>query len=162
MPIKILNQLHVDVVNYLLAVYEEKKPPEKLRDYMRAFKGGFEPDMKFTLYTPTVNKLIMYVYEKNRNGSGVSKYEFRRQCKSIIKTMVEIADFIAYLYEQGYVDGEYAGNKTHQLPDGYRKCWRRFEEFYTSESDTILFVRALEITPTGKLYALRNTVQAVS
>jgi hypothetical protein len=162
MPIEVFNQLHIDVVNYLIAVYEGKKPPENLRDYMRAFEGGFELGMKFTLYTPAVNKLVMYVYEKNCDDGGIPRYEFTRRCKGIVKTLVEIAGFIAWLHEQGYVNGEYVGNKTRQLPDGYRRCWRRFGEFYASESDAILFVRGLEITPTEKLYALRNMVQAMS
>jgi hypothetical protein len=74
--------------------------------------------------------------------------------------LVEIADFLIYLQEKQYITVEYQGNKTYQLPNGYQKCWRRFEEFYTSESEPLLFVRALDITPTEKLYVLKNTFQA--
>jgi hypothetical protein len=59
-----------------------------------------------------------------------------------------------------YINGEYRGNKTVPVPKNFKKCWRRFEEFYSRESEPILFIRAHEITPTEKLYVLRNTFQA--
>jgi hypothetical protein len=34
---------------------------DALRDYMRAFEGGFNTDMKFTLHTPVVNKLNLTI-----------------------------------------------------------------------------------------------------
>jgi hypothetical protein len=46
-----------------------------------------------------------------------------------------------------------------QVPKNFKKCWRRFEEFYSRESEPILFIKAHEITPTEKLYVLRNTFQ---
>jgi hypothetical protein len=159
MPIEVFNQLQVDVINYLLAVHERKIPPETLRDYMRAFDGGFEPGMKFTLHTPVANRLVMYVYEENCDASATPRYEFTRQCKNIAKTLVTIADFLVYLQEQRYVNGEYRGNKMIPVPKNFKKCWRRFEEFYSRESEPILFVKALAITPTEKLYVLRNTFQ---
>jgi hypothetical protein len=159
MPIKIFNQLHVDVVNYLLTVYEGKKPPETVRDYMRAFEGGFEPGVKFTLHTPVVNKLIMYVYEKNCDDSASPRQEFMQRCRGIARTLVNIADFLIYLQEQQYINGEYRGYKTHPVPKDFKKCWRRFEEFYSRDSEPILFVKMLDITPSEKLFVLRDTFQ---
>jgi hypothetical protein len=159
MPIEVFNQLHVDVVNYLLAVYEGKTPPETLRDYMRAFDGGFEPGVKFTLYTPVVNKLVMYVYEKNCDDSASPRHEFTRRCKGIVRTLVNIADFLVYLQEQRYISGEYRGYKALPVPKDFKKCWRRFEGFYSRESEPILFVKALDIIPGEKLFALRDTFQ---
>jgi hypothetical protein len=159
MPIEVFNQLHEDVVNYLLAVYEGKEPPDTLRDYMRAFEGGFEPGMKFTLYTPVVNKLVMYVYEKNCNDNASPRHEFMQRCKGIVRTLVNIADFLIYLQEERYISGEYRGYKALSMPKNLKKCWRRFEEFYSRESEPILFIKALDITPSKKLFALRDSFQ---
>jgi hypothetical protein len=158
MPIKIFNQLHVDVVNYLIAVYEGKEPPKMVRDYMRAFEGGFEPGMKFTLHTPVVNKLVMYVYEKNCDDAS-PRNEFMQRCRGIARTLVNIADFLIYLQEQRYINGEYRGYKTHLVPKDFKKCWRRFEEFYSRDSEPILFVKSLDISPSDKLFVLRDTFQ---
>jgi hypothetical protein len=124
---------------------------------MRAFEGNFAPETKFTLHTPAVNKLILYVYEENCNDSASPRREFIKYCKNIVKTLVEIADFIIFLHEKQFVNAEYLGNKARLLPSGYQKCWRRFEEIYASESEPLIFVRALNITPTEKLYSLKNT-----
>jgi hypothetical protein len=159
MPIEVFNQLQRDVVNYLLAVYERKEPPETLRDYMRAFEGGFEPGMKFTLYTPMVNKLVMYVYEKNCSDGASPRHEFTRRCKGIVKTLVNIADFLMYLQEEEYISGEYRGYKALPMPKNFKKCWRRFEEFYSRESEPILFIKSLAITPNKKLFTLRDSFQ---
>jgi hypothetical protein len=159
MPIEVFNQLHIDVVNYLIAIYEGKKSSGMVRDYMRAFEGGFEPGVKFTLHTPVVNKLVMYVYEKNCDDNASPRDEFTRRCKGIVRTLVNIADFLIYLQEQRYINGEYRGYKTHPVPKDFKKCWRRFEEFYSRESEAILLVKALDITPGEKLFVLRDTFQ---
>jgi hypothetical protein len=150
--------LKLDVINHLIAQYEGKTPPESLRDYMRAFAGGFAPDMKFTLHQPAVNKLFLYVYEENCNIKGIPRSEFNKRCKSIIKPLVEIAKFIEYLYEKEYITMEYKGNRMKMLPEGVHKYWRRYEGFYPDESEPIIFVRSIAITPARKLYELRETL----
>lgn len=126
--------------------------------YMRAFQGGFNSDMRFTLHTPVVNKLIMYVHQKNCYGKGISKPEFTKRCRVITRTLVEITDFIILLREQGYINAEYRRNVIKTPPDGFQKCWRRFEQFYPNESEPIIFVKSISITPTRKLYELRETL----
>jgi hypothetical protein len=157
MSIEVFNQLHRDVVNYLIAVYEGKEPPETLRDYMLAFEGGFEPGMKFMLYTPVVNKLIMYVYEKDCDDNASPRHEFTWRCKGIVRTLVNIADFLIYLQEERYISGEYRGYKAIPVPKDFKKHWRRFEEFYRSESEPILFIKELDIIPSKKLFSLQDT-----
>jgi hypothetical protein len=156
MLIQSLNQLKANIVSYLIARYEGKNPPEALRDYMRAFEGGFSPDMKFTLHTPVVNKLVMYVHEENCGEKGTPKSEFAKRCKVITRTLVEIADFIMVLQEQEYINVEYKGNVIKMPPEGFQKYWRRYERFYPNESEPIIFVKSISIAPTRKLYELRG------
>jgi hypothetical protein len=154
---KTLTHLQHDVIACILASNEEREPlVNSAAPYMRAFEGGFFPTMPFTLHTPVVNKLIMYVHQKNCYGKGVSKLEFTKRCRVITRTLVEITNFIILLQEQEYINAEYKRSATKMPPDGFQKYWRRYEQFYPNESDPIIFVKSISITPARKLYELRE------
>ncbi|MDR3342931.1 MAG: hypothetical protein LBT14_09150 [Treponema sp.] len=154
MPIHTLSSLERDVINSIIAQNEEWDPPETIRDYMRAFEGTFEPDMKFTLHTPTVNKLIMYVYEENCDMTGIPRAEFFARCKPIVQTFLAIANFVIYLAEHAYIHVTFNEHKPPALPENYQRCWRRYENFYLSESEPIIYVKSIKIIPKLKLYKL--------
>jgi hypothetical protein len=122
---------------------------------MRAFEGGFFPDMPFTLYMPVVTKVILYVAEAGANDSADKRSEFNKRCEIIKKLLVEIANVIIDLVEHDYLR-VITKHERVDLPANYGAHWRRYEAFYASEIDALRFVCSAWFIPKLKLYQLKN------
>jgi hypothetical protein len=153
---KIFTHLQHDVITYILATNEEREPPvNSATPYMQAFEGGFFPDMPFTLFMPTVTKVILYVAEAGANDSADKRSEFNKRCEIIKKPLVEIANFIIDLVEHDYLRVIVKHN-TVEPPPNFGAYWRRYEAFYGTEIDALRFVCSTWLVPKQKLYLLEK------
>jgi hypothetical protein len=142
------------VIRYLCA--KDKYPPdEALAAYFRAFEGGFD-NAPFTLYAPLANKLVLYVYEENCDCLGVPRRVFNDKCRKIVEVLMGIAGILTELAGNGYLILEYSEKCRSGLPSGYTRNWRRYENIFSDESEALLYVMSVKITPAEKLYRLNR------
>jgi hypothetical protein len=153
---KILTRLQHDVIAYILAINEEGEPPmNSATHFMRAFEGGFFPTMPFTLFMPTVTKVILYVAEVGANDSADKRSEFNKRCEIIKKPLIETANFLIDLVEHDYLRVIVKHN-TVEPPPNFGAYWRRYEAFYGTEIDALRFVCSTWLVPKRKLYLLEK------
>jgi hypothetical protein len=153
-PIPPLLKRHV--IDYIIAENEGLNPPDNsVTNYMRAFEGGFFPDMPFTLFMPAVTKVILYVAEAGANDSADKRSEFNKRCEIIKKPLVEIANFIIDLVNHDYLR-VILKHEQVELPPNYKTYWRRYEAFYRTEIDALRFVYSAWLVPKQKLYRLEK------
>jgi hypothetical protein len=101
---RILTHLQRDVIAYILAANEDQEPPENsATHFMQAFEGGFSSTIPFTLFMPSVNRVILYVAEAGANDSADRRSEFSRRCEVLKKPLVQIANFIIELVDHNYL-----------------------------------------------------------
>jgi hypothetical protein len=149
---KILTRLQHDVITYILAINEERDPPmNSATHFMRAFEGGFFPDMPFTLFMPTLNRVILYVAEEGASDRADRREFFNKRCETLKKPLLDTADFIVELVNHDYLRVIPKTAKV-ELPANYGTRWRRYEAFYASESDALRFVCSAWLVPKRKLY----------
>ncbi|MDR1904256.1 MAG: hypothetical protein LBQ88_18475 [Treponema sp.] len=148
--------LRQGVIRYLCAKDQNTETQDDLAVYFHAFESRFDSGAPFTLYSPAVNKLVLYVYEENCDHRGIPRSVFSDKCRKIVERLLEIAAILVDLAEQGYITLEYCGNSRSELPADYSKNWRRYENLYTNESDALLYIMSVTITPAGKLYQLNQ------
>jgi hypothetical protein len=145
------------IIRYLCAQDKDTAPPDKaLAAYFHAFEGGFDNGVPFTLYAPLANKLVLYVYEENCDYLGSPRRVFNDKCRKIVEVLTEIAGILIELAENGYIALEYAEKSRSGLPAGYTRNWRRYEHIFTDESEALLYIMSVKITPTGELYRLNQ------
>jgi hypothetical protein len=120
---------------------------------MRAFEGGFFPEMPFTLFMPVGNKVILYVAEEGANDNADNRSEFNKRCEVLKKPLVDTANFIVDLVNHDYLR-VIARHDRVELPPNYGAHWRRYEAFYASEMDALCFVCSTLFVPKLKLYRL--------
>jgi hypothetical protein len=145
------------VIRYLCAKDQNTETQDNnLAVYFHAFESSFDSGAPFTLYSPMVNKLVLYVYEENCDYLGSPRRVFNDKCRKIVAGLTEIAAILIDLAENGYITLEYCGNNRSELPSDYSKNWRRYENIYTSESDALLYIMSAAITPAGKLHQLNQ------
>jgi hypothetical protein len=76
------------MIRYIITANEEEEPLEsEVTRFMRAFEGGFERGMAFTLYMPNATRILLYVAEEGANSSAGPRAEFNRQCEAIKKPL---------------------------------------------------------------------------
>jgi hypothetical protein len=153
---KIFTHLQHDVISYILTVNEEREPPENsTAHFMRAFEGGFFPDMPFTLFMPTMNRVILYVAEEGASDRADRREFFNKRCEALKKPLIDTADFIVELANHDYLRVIPKTTKV-ELPANYGSRWRRYEAFYASEIDMLRFVCAAWLVPKRKLYQIEK------
>jgi hypothetical protein len=146
------------MIRYIIAANEEEELPESdVTRFMRAFEGGFERGMAFTLYMPNATRVLLYVAEEGANSSAGPRAEFNSQCEAIKKPLVEIAGFIHELAQENYVK-TVARRGTTEFPKDYGAHWRRYEAFFMDELLLLRFVCSVELTPKFKLYNLAKSL----
>jgi hypothetical protein len=151
---KILTHLQHDVIACILAANEDLEPPaNSAAHFMRAFEGGFFPEMPFTLFMPVGNKVILYVAEEGANDSADNRSEFNKRCEVLKKPLVDTANFIVDLVNHDYLR-VIARHDRMELPPNYGAHWRRYEAFYASEMDGLCFVCSALFVPKLRLYRL--------
>jgi hypothetical protein len=142
------------VIRYFCA--KDKDPSdEALAAYFHAFEGGFD-NAPFTLYVPLANKLVLYVYEENCGYLGGTRRGFNDKCRKILEALTEIAGVLADLAGNGYLTLEYSEKGHGGLPAGYTRNWRRYENIFPDESEALLYIMSVKITPAEKLYRLNR------
>ncbi|MDR3170348.1 MAG: hypothetical protein LBU17_01830 [Treponema sp.] len=150
---KVLKPLRKQIINYIIAENEEAESSNILADYMHAIEGGFNPNMKFTLYLPAANKLVMYEYNKKETMQWCSRSEFYTECEKIKKSLVEIAENIIVLCQDNYVRVLFRNpNEKPRLPQDYQEHWRAYEMFMKGELEPLLYVCSIRVVPKLKLY----------
>jgi hypothetical protein len=142
------------VIRYLCA--KDKYPPdEALEAYFHAFGGGFD-NAPFTLYASLANKLVLYVYEENCDCLGVPRRVFNDKCRRIVGGLSEIASILIDLAERGYLALECAGKNQGELPADHARNWRKYENIYPDESEAILYIMSVMISPAERLHRLNQ------
>jgi hypothetical protein len=126
-----------------------------------AFEGGFAGGVPFTLYAPLANKLVLYVYEENCYYLGSPRRIFNDKCRKIVAGLSEVAGMLIEMEEQGCITLEYSGRSRSELPADHAKNWRKYENFYPSESEALLYVMSVKITSIEKLYQLNRRPRLV-
>jgi hypothetical protein len=155
---KIITQLQKNVITYIIAENEETEPPQNdTAHFMHAFEGGFSPLMPFTLFMPVATKVILYVAEKGANESADPRSVFNKRCEILKKPLIDIADFITDLVQHDYIR-IIAKHSKVELPKDYGAHWRRYEAFYMSELESLLFVCSHILVPKLKLYKLLKLI----
>ncbi|MDR1903163.1 MAG: hypothetical protein LBQ88_12900 [Treponema sp.] len=145
------------IVRYLCAKDQNTNlADESLAAYFHAFESSFDSGAPFTLYAPAANKLVLYVYEENCDYLGSPRHVFSGKCRKIVEGLTEIAGILIDLAEDGYITLEYSEKARGGLPADCAKNWRLYENIYTSESDALLYIMSVKITPTGELYRLNQ------
>jgi hypothetical protein len=145
------------VIRYLCAKDKNTEPPdETLAAYFHAFESSFDNGVPFTLYAPLSNKLVLYVYEENCDYLGIPRHIFNDKCRKIVEILTEIAGILIDLAENGYITLEYSEKSRSGLPAGYTRNWRRYEHIYSDESEALLYIMSVKITPAGELYRLNQ------
>jgi hypothetical protein len=153
---RIITHLQKDVISYILAVNEEREPPENNAAHiMRAFEGGFFPTMPFTLFMPVTTKVILYMAEEKANESADRRSEFNKRCEMLKKPLVDMAHFIIELVDHDYLR-VIVKEKKAELPLKYGAYWRRYDAFYASEIDALRFACSNWLVPKLKLYRMEK------
>jgi hypothetical protein len=134
---------------------------ELLTACFHAFESSFAGGVPFTLYAPLANKLVLYVYEENCNYLGSPRRIFNDKCRKIVESLSKIAGILIDLAEQGYITLEYSGKSRSELPADHTKNWRRYENLYPSESEALLYIMSVKITPAEKLYQFNQRRKVV-
>jgi hypothetical protein len=142
------------IIGHIIAGSSGGKPPEYLREYFQAFEGVFSADRTFTLHTPVKNKIYLYYNAADFKVLYMERRAFTGICENIKKRLVDIALFITFLIDKGCVVPDYKQPSCFELPKDSQKHWRRYQEFYPSESEPILFVKSITPIPSSKLYSL--------
>jgi hypothetical protein len=143
------------IINYLIAENEEIPPPDELVDLMRAIQGRYEPDMRFTLCNLENNGLILYVLIDEHNPG-----HFKGRCADIKNRLMEIADFIHYLWRKGAVR-TIPKEKTESPPD-LPEHWQAYTGFAPAERNLLYFASSVQVVPRLQLYDYWEAVQQIS
>ncbi|GAB6392586.1 MAG: hypothetical protein MdMp014T_1959 [Treponematales bacterium] len=144
--------LEKEVLRCVLADHAGTPLPGTIAPYWRAFKNEFTLGTPFTLYSPFVNQVHLYVYEENCNTSGIPRERFFAQCGVIIGRLTEIAKAAIRLGEKGCVEFEFCGPRKPQLPPDFKTNWRKFENI--RRRDELLYLMSVDIVPTPELYRI--------
>jgi hypothetical protein len=145
--------LQQSVIDYIIAENEGLNPPENsVTDCMRAFEGGFSPDKPFTCYMPTVNKVLLYVAEERAGYGADKRSDFNKRWEKLKQPLVETAKFIEELERKEWIRILIRPHETGELPQNYGRHWRRYENFYMSEIESLIFACTTIIIPRLKLY----------
>jgi hypothetical protein len=149
----VFNPFEEKVIKHIIAENEEIPQPDDLDDYIRAIEGGFASDMKFTLYLPARNKLILYVHDVRMNNEWDDRNTFYRRCEQIKKNLLPIADCINFLAQNDFVRVTYKPTKEQERPTQYElEHWRKYEQFTMTELETLINACSIRIVPKFKLY----------
>jgi hypothetical protein len=150
-PIPPLLKKHV--IDYIIAENEGLNPPDNsVTNYMRAFEGGFFPDKPFTCYMPTMNKVLLYVAEEQAGFGTGKRSDFTKQCDALKPVLIGTARCIEELERKGYIRVLIRPRETEPLPPDLAEHWRRYENFYMSEIEPLIFACTTILIPRLKLY----------
>jgi hypothetical protein len=144
--------LQKHVIDYIVAENEGLNLPDNsVTDYMRAFEGGFF-DKPFTCYMPTMNKVLLYVAEEQAGFGTGKRSDFTKQCDTVKPLLVGTARCIEELERKGYIRVLIRPRETEHFPQNFGEHWRRYENFYMSEIESLIFACTTIIIPRLKLY----------
>ncbi|MDR3115805.1 MAG: hypothetical protein LBU25_09835, partial [Treponema sp.] len=117
-----------------------------LGPYLRAFSGGLLPTMRFTLCRSGTRKLILYVQDDTDEPVSLRGIAIKQK-------LLEIADFIRYLIQEGYVQTiPKNGYADPLLEQGRLGTWFRYDDFTPGERASLSFVCSVQLIPRLKLY----------
>jgi hypothetical protein len=133
------------IISYLIAENEEQDETNPLTPYLYALSGGLLPDMEFTLCRDKKAGLVLYVQDPGYTGE-----QLRKHCGEIKKTLLDIAEFIRYLAEQGYVRTiiKAPWEESSRIPEH----WYGYDDFTRVETETLGFVCSVQVIPRFTLY----------
>ncbi|MHB9292444.1 hypothetical protein Holit_01541 [Hollandina sp. SP2] len=134
------------IIRYLIAENEEIEEPNPLGPYLRAFSGGILSNTRFTLYCPGTAKLILYVQDDTDEPVSL-------RCIALKQKLLDIAVFIRYLIQEGYVQTIPKYCLADPLPEqGRLGTWFRYDDFTPGERASLSFVCSVHLIPRFKLY----------
>ncbi|MDR0722274.1 MAG: hypothetical protein LBF75_05705 [Treponema sp.] len=134
------------IISYLIAENEEIEEPNPLGPYLQAFSGGLLPSMPFTLCRPGTTKLTLYV-----QGDTDEPVDLR--CIALKQKLLEIADFIRYLIQEGYVHTIPKYCDENPLPEQeHLDTWFRYNDFTPRERASLSCACSVQLIPRLKLY----------
>jgi hypothetical protein len=137
--------LQHQIISYFIAENEEQDEANPLTPYLYALSGGLVPDMHFTLCRDKKAGLILYVQDSGDTGE-----QLRKRCGEIKKKLLDIADFIRYLAEQGYV--RTIIKAPWEESPGIPEQWYGYDDFTQAETETLRFVCSVHLIPRFTLY----------
>jgi hypothetical protein len=153
----IVPSLRQRIIRYLCVKDKNTKTADELlAAYFHAFESDFDSGFPFTLYVPLSNKLVLYVYEENYNYRGGPRRIFNDKCRRIVEGLSEIASILIDLAERRYLALECSRKNQRELPADHTRNWRKYENIYPDESESILYIMSVMISPTEKLYHLNQ------
>jgi hypothetical protein len=86
-------------------------------------------------------------------GYGADKRsDFNKRCDTLKAPLVKTAQCIEELERKGYIRILIRPRETEKLPQDYGEHWRRYENFYMSEIESLTFACTTIIIPRLKLY----------
>jgi hypothetical protein len=147
-------QLEKAVAKCIIADQGRGPYPPRIEPYWKAFKSEFAPGMLFTLHSPSVNKVFLYVYEKNFKAMGSPRKLFFDNCGIIVSRLGEIAKAAERLGEKGCVEFEFRGAKKTPLPLDHEENWRCYKNILANEQEPFCYLMSVDITPLPKLYQI--------
>ncbi|MDR1986985.1 MAG: hypothetical protein LBP88_08460 [Treponema sp.] len=134
------------IIRYLIAENEEQDEVSPLTPYLYALSGGLLPDMPFTLCRDKKAGLMLYVQDPGNQGE-----QLRRHCGELKQKLLDIADFIRYLAEQGYV--RTIVKPPWEESPGIPEQWYGYDDFTPAETETLRFACSVYWIPRFTLYA---------
>ncbi|MDR2798150.1 MAG: hypothetical protein LBB80_07380, partial [Treponema sp.] len=127
-----------------IAENEEIEEPNPLGPYIRAFSGSLLPTMGFTLCCLGKTKLILYVQDDTDEPVDL-------RCIALKQKLLQIADFIGYLIQEGYV--QTIPKYCDPLPEqGRIGTWFQYGDFTPGERASLSFACSVQLIPRWKLY----------
>ena len=149
LPIKIVKtftETQEAIIRHLIAENEEIEEPNPLGPYLRSLSGSFLPNLRFTLCRSGTTKLILYVQDDTDEPVSL-------RCTALKQKLLEIADFIRYLVQEGYVQTipKYGDDDTRP-EQGRLENWFRYEDFTPRERGSLSFACSVQLIPRWKLY----------
>jgi hypothetical protein len=116
-----------------------------------------------SIFTPLQKSVIDYIIAENedlrlhvaeeRAGYAADRRtEFNKRCETLKKPLVETARFIEELEQQKYIRTLRKPIQIEELPKDYGEHWRRYENFYMSELEPLIFACTSLFIPRLKLY----------
>ncbi|GHU04881.1 hypothetical protein FACS1894147_10470 [Spirochaetia bacterium] len=159
----LLNAFKKDIINQLAAAAEKRILNNPLAPYFRAFTGAFDPRMPFTVYFEMTNKPALFIFDAKPNEERSRRAVFVEHCERICENTLRITNVIQDLTDGGYlsVDSPEA-NTRPPLPPNWDCWWRKYTHLSLYLIEGLAFVCYSRLTPTEKLYDVRQKFNAHS
>jgi hypothetical protein len=148
---KYLNPIQQYVIDYIIADNEESEAFNPLTPYMRALNGDSTSNAPFTLYNSKYAGFVLAAEDSAQDPPE----RFRTRCEGIKKRLLEIADFMEYLVQDGSV--RTISNK-QEKPMDMPEQRRLYTDFTIAEQTKLAFAGSVRIIPRLALYEYWETM----